>query len=136
LPELTGYLVTKLLDPPPQGDYDLVLRTLSLLDEKEYSALTALLPIFHALKDGTYGWNNTQHPSPTIDEALAQIQGSRLSDQRKKTLLAIIRRNQVSSKGVPFFLPSNTPTEARDLEDWIQQLKASAAQLDPLIHRV
>ena len=113
---------------PPQGYYDLVERTLNKLDEEEFSALKAVLPIFYSLKDGSHGRNTLQHPSPTVDQALAQIeQSSSLSYQQKTTLSAIIRRNQLSSKGVPLFRPSNSPTEARELEERIQQLNS---QLD------
>ena len=122
--------VTRLLDPPRDCDYNLVQRVLEELNNDEYSAVKALLPLFNILKDGedaSPGRNTTQHPQPTIKEAVTQIEQSSLTSEQKNTLAGVIARNPLSSTGVALFLPSDSPTEASDLEGRIHELKA---QLD------
>jgi len=103
-----------------------VKRALGLLSWDEYYAAKAILPIFQWLKDGCHGFsgcNMIQHPPPTIDEGVSWIEQSTLKPQHKTTLVAIIRANPHSSRGDALFLPLNSLTEVRVIEEQIHQVR-------------
>jgi len=91
-----------------------------------------MLPIYTQLKDGSNGtpsWNKIQHPPPTINEGIADIIQSVLTDEHKMTIIAAISGNPKTSKGDELFLPLNYQTKVGNLETRIQCL---SEQLDKM----